>query len=113
MPDRTDLLIEKIDKIESEFNSKFAQLSIMVSREDQTHDEIRDKLSNVEQSVIKIETKMEQIASVYPIVLDPREGLVLKVHDLENFRKSSKKVYWTLFTSLIGIASAVLIATLT
>lgn len=55
---------------------------------------------------------MENVGKIKEAVYNPDEGLYARIRALESWRDTSSKVIWTLFTAVIGLASALLIKVL-
>ena len=52
---------------------------------------------------------LENVAKIKEAVYNPDEGLYARIRALESWKDSSSRVIWTLFTAVIGLASAVVI----
>tara|TARA_B100000902_G_scaffold182248_1_gene175043 strand:- start:1131 stop:1400 length:270 start_codon:yes stop_codon:yes gene_type:complete len=52
---------------------------------------------------------MENVGKIKEAVYNPDEGLYARIRALESWKESSSRVIWTLFTAVIGLASAVVI----
>lgn len=52
---------------------------------------------------------MENVGKIKEAVYNPDEGLYARIRALESWKDSSSRVIWTLFTAVIGLASAVVI----
>ena len=52
---------------------------------------------------------MENVGKIKEAVYNPDEGLYARIRALESSKDSSSRVIWTLFTAVIGLASAVVI----
>jgi len=55
---------------------------------------------------------MENVGKIKEAVYNPDEGLYARIRALESWRDTSSKVIWTLFTAVVGLASALLIKVL-
>ena len=52
---------------------------------------------------------LENVAKIKEAVYNPDEGLYARIRALETWKENSSRVIWTLFTAVIGLASAVVI----
>ena len=52
---------------------------------------------------------LENVAKIKEAVYNPDEGLYARIRALESWKENSSRVIWTLFTAVIGLASAVVI----
>ena len=52
---------------------------------------------------------LENVAKIKEAVYNPDEGLYARIRALVSWKDSSSRVIWTLFTAVIGLASAVVI----
>jgi len=69
-----------------------------------------DKICNsVDHVKDKQEEMAEDIAKNKEAVYNPDEGLYARLRSLENWKDTSTKLIWTLFTSIAGIISAIII----
>ena len=69
-----------------------------------------DKICNsVDHVKDKQEEMAEDIAKIKEAVYNPDEGLYARLRSLENWKDTSTKLLWTLFTSIAGIISAIII----
>jgi len=69
-----------------------------------------DKICNsVDHVKDKQEEMAEDIAKIKEAVYNPDEGLYARLRSLENWKDTSTKLIWTLFTSIAGIISAIII----
>ena len=69
-----------------------------------------DKLCLAVETVRDRQDEMiENVAKIKEAVYNPDEGLYARIRALESWKDSSSRVIWTLFTAVIGLASAVVI----
>ena len=69
-----------------------------------------DKICNsVDHVKDKQEEMAEDIAKIKEAVYNPDEGLYARLRSLENWKDTSTKLIWTLFTSIVGIIGAIII----
>ena len=69
-----------------------------------------DKICNsVDHVKDKQEEMAEDIAKIKEAVYNPDEGLYARLRSLENWKETSTKLIWTLFTSIVGIIGAIII----
>ena len=69
-----------------------------------------DKICNsVDHVKDKQEEMAEDIAKIKEAVYNPDEGLYARLRSLETWKDTSTKLIWTLFTSIAGIISAIII----
>ena len=69
-----------------------------------------DKLCLAVETVRDRQDEMiENVAKIKEAVYNPDEGLYARIRALESWRDTSSKVIWTLFTAVVGLASALLI----
>lgn len=52
---------------------------------------------------------LENVAKIKEAVYNPDQGLYARIRALESWKDTSSKVIWTLFTAVIGLASALVI----
>ena len=66
-----------------------------------------DKLCNSIDSMKERQDEMvENVAKIKEAVYNPDEGLYARIRALESWKSTSSKMLWTLFTALVGLASA-------
>lgn len=66
-----------------------------------------DKLCNGVDLVKDNQKQMaEDITKIKEAVYNPDEGLYARIRALETWKATSSKMIWTLFTALVGLASA-------
>ena len=54
----------------------------------------------------KQESMSEDIAKIKEAVYNPDQGLYARLRELESWKKTSSRMIWTLFTTMIGLISA-------
>ena len=52
---------------------------------------------------------MENVGKIKEAVYNPDEGLYARIRALEAWKETSSRIIWTLFTAVIGLASALVI----
>ncbi len=52
---------------------------------------------------------LENVAKIKEAVYNPDEGLYARIRALETWRDTSSRIIWTLFTAVIGLASALVL----
>ena len=52
---------------------------------------------------------LENVAKIKEAVYNPDEGLYARIRALEAWKDTSSRIIWTLFTAVIGLASALVI----
>ena len=52
---------------------------------------------------------LENVAKIKEAVYNPDEGLYARIRALESWKETSSRIIWTLFTAVIGLASALVI----
>ena len=66
-----------------------------------------DKLCMTMETVRERQDEMiENVSKIKEAVYNPDEGLYARIRALESWKDTSSKVTWTLFTAVIGLASA-------
>ena len=69
-----------------------------------------DKLCMTMETVRERQDEMiENVSKIKEAVYNPDEGLYARIRALESWKDTSSKVTWTLFTAVIGLASALVI----
>ena len=72
-----------------------------------------DKLCNSIESMKERQDEMvENVAKIKEAVYNPDEGLYARIRALESWKSTSSKMLWTLFTALVGLASAFILRTM-
>ncbi len=54
----------------------------------------------------KQESMSEDIAKIKEAVYNPDQGLYARLRELESWKKTSSRMIWTLFTTMVGLISA-------
>jgi len=66
-----------------------------------------DKVCNgIDTMQDKQESMSEDIAKIKEAVYNPDQGLYARLRELESWKKTSSRMIWTLFTTMIGLISA-------
>ena len=69
-----------------------------------------DKLCTaVEADKDRQDEMMENVGKIKEAVYNPDEGLYARIRALEAWKETSSRIIWTLFTAVIGLASALVI----
>ena len=69
-----------------------------------------DKLClTIEQVKDRQDEMLENVAKIKEAVYNPDEGLYARIRELESWKQQSSKVIWTLFTSVVGLGTALII----
>ena len=69
-----------------------------------------DKLClTIEQVKDRQDEMLENVAKIKEAVYNPDEGLYARIRELESWKQQSSKVIWTLFTSVVGLGTALVI----
>tara|TARA_B100001248_G_C27388478_1_gene460978 strand:- start:143 stop:418 length:276 start_codon:yes stop_codon:yes gene_type:complete len=69
-----------------------------------------DKLClTIEQVKERQDEMLDNVAKIKEAVYNPDEGLYARIRALEAWKESSSKIIWTLFTAVIGLASALVL----
>lgn len=72
-----------------------------------------DKLCITMETVRERQDEMiENVSKIKEAVYNPDEGLYARIRALESWKDTSSKVTWTLFTAVVGLASALVIKVL-
>ena len=79
--------------------------------------EIQSKLDRIcngmEVMSDKQEEMSEDIAKIKEAVYNPDEGLYARLRELENWKKTSSRMIWTLFTTVVGLIGAFILKSIT
>ncbi len=66
-----------------------------------------DKLClTIEQVKDRQDEMLENVAKIKEAVYNPDEGLYARIRELESWKQQSSKIIWTLFTSVVGLGTA-------
>ncbi len=72
--------------------------------------ELRSKLDRVCDGIDVMQDKQEEmsehIAKIKEAVYNPDQGLYARLRELESWKKTSSRMIWTLFTTMIGLIGA-------
>ena len=69
-----------------------------------------DKLClTIEQVKDRQDEMLENVAKIKEAVYNPDEGLYARIRELESWKQQSSKIIWTLFTSVVGLGTALII----
>lgn len=72
-----------------------------------------DKVCNgIEVMSDKQEQMSEDIAKIKEAVYNPDQGLYARIRELEAWRRTSSRMIWTLFTTIIGLIGAFILKNL-
>ena len=78
--------------------------------------EMQSKLDRVCNGIDVMSDKQEQmsedIAKIKEAVYNPDQGLYARIRELETWKRSSSRMIWTLFTTLIGLIGAFILKNL-
>ena len=70
---------------------------------------IMELKGQIERMSERQEEMVEDVKKIKEAVYNPDEGLYARLRSLENWKDTSTKLIWTLFTSIAGIISAIII----
>tara|TARA_B100000073_G_scaffold62388_1_gene46187 strand:+ start:733 stop:999 length:267 start_codon:yes stop_codon:yes gene_type:complete len=72
--------------------------------------ELQSKLDRVCNGIDVMQDKQEEmsehIAKIKEAVYNPDQGLYARLRELESWKKTSSRMIWTLFTTMIGLIGA-------
>jgi hypothetical protein len=78
--------------------------------------EMQSKLDRVCNGIDVMNGKQEQmsadIAKIKEAVYNPDQGLYARIRELETWKRTSSRMIWTLFTTLIGLIGAFILKNL-
>ena len=78
--------------------------------------ELQSKLDRVANGIDVMSNKQEQmsedIAKIKEAVYNPDQGLYARIRELETWKRTSSRMIWTLFTTLIGLIGAFILKNL-
>ena len=78
--------------------------------------EMQSKLDKVCNGIDVMSDKQEQmsadIAKIKEAVYNPDQGLYARIRELETWKRTSSRMIWTLFTTLIGLIGAFILKNL-
>ena len=79
--------------------------------------EMQSKLDKICNGMDVMQDKQEEmsqdIAKIKEAVYNPDEGLYARLRELENWKKTSSRMIWTLFTTVVGLIGAFILKTIT
>jgi hypothetical protein len=72
--------------------------------------EMQSKLDKICNGMDVMQNKQEEmsqdIAKIKEAVYNPDEGLYARLRELESWKKTSSRMIWTLFTTVVGLIGA-------
>lgn len=78
--------------------------------------EMQSKLDRVCNGIDVMNGKQEQmsedIAKIKEAVYNPDQGLYARIRELETWKRTSSRMIWTLFTTMIGLIGAFILKNL-
>ena len=78
--------------------------------------EVQSKLDRVCNGIDVMSDKQEQmsedIAKIKEAVYNPDQGLYARIRELETWKRTSSRMIWTLFTTMIGLIGAFILKNL-
>ena len=78
--------------------------------------EVQSKLDRVCNGIDVVQDKQEimssDIAKIKEAVYNPDQGLYARLRELESWKKTSSRMIWTLFTTMVGLISAFILKNL-
>ena len=78
--------------------------------------EMQSKLDRVCNGIDVMSDKQEQmsedIAKIKEAVYNPDQGLYARIRELETWKRTSSRMIWTLFTTMIGLIGAFILKNL-
>tara|TARA_R100001510_G_C7638366_1_gene196228 strand:- start:794 stop:1063 length:270 start_codon:yes stop_codon:yes gene_type:complete len=78
--------------------------------------ELQSKLDRVCNGIDVMSGKQEQmsedIAKIKEAVYNPDQGLYARIRELETWKRTSSRMIWTLFTTMIGLIGAFILKNL-
>ena len=78
--------------------------------------EMQSKLDRVCNGIDVMSDKQEQmsedIAKIKEAVYNPDQGLYARIRELETWKRTSSRMIWTLFTTIIGLIGAFILKNL-
>lgn len=87
-----------------------------MSEIDLSKDLVLDLTRKMDKLCLSIETvrerqdeMLENVAKIKEAVYNPDEGLYARIRALETWKSTSSKIMWTLFTAIVGLASALVL----
>tara|TARA_B100000282_G_C31295626_1_gene293074 strand:- start:38 stop:322 length:285 start_codon:yes stop_codon:yes gene_type:complete len=78
--------------------------------------ELQSKLDKVCNGIDVMQDKQEEmsedIAKIKEAVYNPDQGLYARLRELESWKKTSSRMIWTLFTTMVGLIGAFILKNL-
>ena len=78
--------------------------------------EVQSKLDKVCNGIDVMQDKQEEmsedIAKIKEAVYNPDQGLYARLRELESWKKTSSRMIWTLFTTMVGLIGAFILKNL-
>jgi hypothetical protein len=78
--------------------------------------EMQSKLDRVCNGIDGVSSKQEQmsedIGKIKEAVYNPDQGLYARIRELETWKRTSSRMIWTLFTTMIGLIGAFILKNL-
>lgn len=78
--------------------------------------DLQSKLDKVCHGIDFMSEKQEQmsadVAKIKEAVYNPDQGLYARLRELESWKKTSSRMIWTLFTTMVGLISAFILKNL-
>ena len=78
--------------------------------------ELQSKLDRVCNGIDVMQDKQEEmsehIAKIKEAVYNPDQGLYARLRELESWKKTSSRMIWTLFTTMVGLIGAFILKNL-
>ena len=78
--------------------------------------ELQSKLDRVCNGIDVMQDKQEEmsdhIAKLKEAVYNPDQGLYARLRELESWKKTSSRMIWTLFTTMVGLIGAFILKNL-
>ena len=78
--------------------------------------ELQSKLDRVCNGIDVMQDKQEEmsdhIAKMKEAVYNPDQGLYARLRELESWKKTSSRMIWTLFTTMVGLIGAFILKNL-
>ena len=75
--------------------------------------EVQSKLDKVCNGIEVMQDKQEEmgedIAKIKEAVYNPDQGLYARLRELENWKQTSSRMIWTLFTTVVGLIGAIVL----
>ena len=79
--------------------------------------EINGKFDQMLQSIDTVKEKQDEMADdiskIKEAVYNPDSGLYARLRELENWKQTSSRMIWTLFTTVVGVVGALVLKSMT